>query len=85
MSTQVIEAQQHDEEAEEFRAKFLSGNVQEEWMIHAGRNLRYQGKLFVPVLCREEILREFHHSPLPVHLGERKCIMTCVDNFGGPE
>ncbi|XP_058185712.1 uncharacterized protein LOC131302936 [Rhododendron vialii] len=67
LSSQVIEAQQHNEEAEGLRAKFLSGNAQERWMIHANQGLHYQGKLFIPVSCREEILREFHHSPLAIH------------------
>ncbi|XP_058219425.1 uncharacterized protein LOC131329998 [Rhododendron vialii] len=35
LSTRVVEAQQQDEEAGEFRAKFLSGKAREGWMIYA--------------------------------------------------
>ncbi|XP_058202780.1 uncharacterized protein LOC131317231 [Rhododendron vialii] len=72
LSTRVVEAQQQDEEAKEFRTKFLSGNAREGWIFHAGQSLRYQGKLFIPISCWEEILREFHHSPLAVHPGGTK-------------
>ncbi|XP_058216036.1 uncharacterized protein LOC131327058 [Rhododendron vialii] len=41
LSTQVGEAQQHDEEAEELRTKFLNGKARDGWMIHADRSLRY--------------------------------------------
>ncbi|XP_058211686.1 uncharacterized protein LOC131323861 [Rhododendron vialii] len=35
LSNRVIEAQWQDEEAREFRTKFLSGNTRKGWMIHA--------------------------------------------------
>ena len=72
LSTRVVEAQQMDEEARTFRAKFLNGEAPMGWMIHTDQSVRFQGKLFVPLSCRDEILREFHHSPLAVHPGGTK-------------
>ncbi|GFY97750.1 hypothetical protein Acr_12g0002910 [Actinidia rufa] len=57
-----------DEETGTFRAKFLNGEAPMGWMIHTDQSVRFQGKLFIPFACRDEILREFHRSPLAVHL-----------------
>ena len=54
----MIEAQSDDSEAAEFRTRFLSGDARAGWMIHADSSLRYLGRLFVPVSCRDIILRE---------------------------
>ena len=67
LSRLVIEAQSDDSKAAEFRTRFLSGDARTGWMIHADSSLRYLGKLFIPVACRDVILREFHHSPLAVY------------------
>ncbi|XP_058185831.1 uncharacterized protein LOC131303057 [Rhododendron vialii] len=65
LSNRVIEAQQHDEEAEELRTKFLSGNAQEGWMIHTNRGLRYQEKLLVPVIV-DRLTITAHFLPIQV-------------------
>ncbi|GFZ09844.1 hypothetical protein Acr_21g0004430 [Actinidia rufa] len=53
--TRVVDAQQDDEETGVLRTKFLSGEASEGWSIHADQSIRFQGKLFVPIACREEI------------------------------
>ena len=70
--TCVIKAQQGDEEAGALHAKFFSGEGQHGWVIHADQSLRFQGKLFVHIVCQEEILRGFHHFLLAVHPGGTK-------------
>ncbi|GFY88890.1 hypothetical protein Acr_06g0008300 [Actinidia rufa] len=70
--TRVVDAQQDDEKTGVLRTKFLSGEASEGWSIHTDQSIHFQGKLFVPIACLEEILREFHHSPLAVHLGGTK-------------
>ena len=69
---QVIEAQSIDEEAEAIRAKLVMGEEQPGWVLHSDQGLKFQGKLFVPMSCRQEVLREFHHSRLAVHPGGTK-------------
>ncbi|GFY97855.1 hypothetical protein Acr_12g0003960 [Actinidia rufa] len=51
----VIEAQSIDEEAEAIRAKLVMGEEQLGWVLHSDQGLRFQGKLFVPMSCRQEI------------------------------
>ena len=82
--TQVVDAQQDDEETGVLRTKFLSGEASEGWRIHADQSIRFQGKLFVPIACREEILREFHHSPLAVHPGGTKMYHDLRRQFWWP-
>ena len=40
--------------------------------IHSDLSVRYLDRLFVPESCREEVLREFHHSRLAVYPGGTK-------------
>ena len=84
LSRLVIEAQSDDSEAAEFRTRFLSGDARAGWMIHADSSLRYLGRLFVPVACRDVILREFHHSPLAVHPGGTKMYHDLRRQFWWP-
>ena len=42
------------------------------WVLHSNGGLRYKSKLFVPLSSRDDVLREFHHSRLAVHLGGTK-------------
>ncbi|GFS40602.1 hypothetical protein Acr_00g0069490 [Actinidia rufa] len=82
--TRVVEAQQDDEEMGVLRTKFLSGEASEGWRIHADQSICFQGKLFMPIACREEILREFHHSPLAVHPGGTKMYYDLRRQFWWP-
>ncbi|GFZ16886.1 hypothetical protein Acr_26g0001560 [Actinidia rufa] len=51
---QVIEAQSIDEEAEAIRAKLAMGEEQPGWVLHSDQGMKFQGKLFVPMSCRQE-------------------------------
>ncbi|GFY88893.1 hypothetical protein Acr_06g0008330 [Actinidia rufa] len=53
---QVIEAQSIDEEAEAIRAKLVMGEEQPGWVLHSSQGLKFQGKLFVPMSYRQEVL-----------------------------
>ncbi|GFS40677.1 hypothetical protein Acr_00g0069800 [Actinidia rufa] len=60
--TRVVDAQQDDEETGVLRTKFLSGEASKGWRIHADQSIRFQGKLFVPLACREKIFQVFDMS-----------------------
>ncbi|GFS34403.1 hypothetical protein Acr_00g0033850 [Actinidia rufa] len=64
---QVIEAQSIDDEVEVVRDKLVMGEEQPGWVLHLDQGLKFQGKFFVPMSCRQEVLKEFHHSRLAVH------------------
>ncbi|XP_057480510.1 uncharacterized protein LOC130767617 [Actinidia eriantha] len=51
---QVIEAQSIDEEAKAIRAKLVMGEERPGWVLHSDQGLKFQGKLFVPISCRQE-------------------------------
>jgi hypothetical protein len=50
----------------------LTGEAGEGWMIHSDNSVWFRGNPFVPLRFRDEILHEFHHSPLAVHPGGTK-------------
>ena len=72
LSMIVIEAHSDDLEATEFRTRFLDGDARAGWMIHADSSLHYHDRLFIPIACRDVILREFHRSPLVVYPRDTK-------------
>ena len=65
--SQVLEAQQFDDETESFRSRISSGEVIEGWNFSPETGVCYRGRPFVPTSCCEEVLKEFHHSRLAVH------------------
>ena len=70
--TRVLEAQRGDLEVESLREKISSGKVEKGLTVYPDLSVRYRNRLFVPESCREEVLREFHHSRLAVHPGGTK-------------
>ena len=68
----VLEAQRSDIEVESLREKISSGKVEKGLIMYSDLSVRYRDRLFVPESCREEVLREFHHSRLAVHPGGTK-------------
>ena len=70
--TRVLEAQRGDLEGESLREKISGGKVEKGLTVYPNQSVRYQDRLFVPESCREEVLREFHHSCLAVHPGGTK-------------
>ena len=61
----------------------LSRDGEKGWTFDDTRGLRFRDRVFVPVACRENVLKEFHHSRFAVHPGVQRCIMICVANIGG--
>lgn len=70
--TQVLEAQRGDLEVESLREKISSGKAEKGLSVYPDLSVRYRDRLCVPEACREEVLREFHHSRLVVHPGGTK-------------
>ncbi|GFY95611.1 hypothetical protein Acr_10g0009960 [Actinidia rufa] len=68
----IIEAQQQDVEAKTIYDRIARGVGPTCWVLHSDRGLRYKSRLFVPLSCRDDVLREFHHSRLAVHPGGTK-------------
>ena len=65
--SRVLEAQRGDLDVESLREKISSGKVEKGLTVYPDLSVRYRDRLFVPKSCREEVLREFHHSRLAVH------------------
>lgn len=63
----VIEGQSVDPLCQNVQGRILSGKPVENWHMSTDGALRYSRRLFVPLHCRDEVLREFHHSRLAVH------------------
>ncbi|GFZ01883.1 hypothetical protein Acr_15g0004920 [Actinidia rufa] len=53
----VIEAQQQDVEAKTICDRIARGVGSTCWVLHADRGLRYKSRLFVPLSCRDDVLR----------------------------
>ena len=70
--TRVLEAQRGDLEVESLREKISNGKAEKGSTVYPDLSVRYRGRLFVPESCREEVLREFHHSRLAVQAGGTK-------------
>lgn len=70
--SKVIEAQQRDREVESIHNRISNGKEERGLNIHSDLSIRYLDRLFILEPCREEVLREFHHSRLAVYLGGTK-------------
>ena len=70
--TRVLEALRGDLEVESLREKISNGKAEKGLTVYPNLSVRYRDRLFVPEACREEVLREFHHSRLAAHLGGTK-------------
>ena len=68
----VLEAQRGDFEVASLREKISGGKVEKGLTVYPDLSVRYRDRLFVPESCREEVLREFHHSRLMVQPGGTK-------------
>ena len=55
----VIEAQLDDDEARRILPEVLSESGLDGWRVGFDQGLRYWDQLFVPMSCRDEVLREF--------------------------
>ena len=42
------------------------------WTFDSACGLKFKKRLFVPLAVREQVMKEFHHSRLAVHLGGNK-------------
>ncbi|XP_028088439.1 reticulon-like protein B3 [Camellia sinensis] len=60
--SKVIEARQGDREVELIRDRISNGKEEKGLNIHSDLSLCYLDHLFLPKSCREEVLRQFHHS-----------------------
>ena len=68
----VIESQLDDDEVRFLLDDVLSEVRLEGWKVGVDQGLRFQDRLFVPPNCRDEVLKEFHHSKFAVHRGGTK-------------
>lgn len=68
----VIEGQSIDSKCQSLRGHILSGKPMEGWQLGFDGALRFSERLFVPLHCRDDVLRESHHSRLAVHPGGTK-------------
>ena len=66
--SRIIEAQQQDVETKTICDSIARGEVPTNWILHPNQSLRFKSKLFIPLSSRDDVLREFHHSRLVVHL-----------------
>ena len=72
LGSKVIKAQRGDCDVDSIRVKISNRNEEKGLNVHSDLSVRYLDRLFVPESCREEVLREFHHSRLAVHPGGTK-------------
>ena len=70
--SRVVEAQQQDVEVKMICDRIAKGVGPTYWVLHSNQSLRHKSKLFVPLSSRDDVLREFYHSRLTVHLGGTK-------------
>ena len=68
----VVDAQQFDDEAKSYLTLISSDVPSEGWTFDSDQGLKFRGRSFVPTSCREDVLKEFHHSKLAVHPGSTK-------------
>ena len=68
----VIEAQADDAEATSIRDGMSSKDDADRWTSSDEQGLRFAGRLYVPLSCRDDVMREAHHSRLTVHPGSTK-------------
>ncbi|KAF5955172.1 hypothetical protein HYC85_008028 [Camellia sinensis] len=61
-------AQQGDREVELICDRISNGKEEKGLNIHSDQSVCYLDRLFAPESCREEVLREFHHSRLAYEL-----------------
>ncbi|KAL7249316.1 hypothetical protein ACSBR1_011467 [Camellia fascicularis] len=70
--SKVIKAQKGDCEVESIRDRISNGKEEKGLNVHSDLSVQFLDRLFVLESCREEVLREFHHSCLVVHPGGTK-------------
>ena len=68
----VTNAQLSDEEVRFILDDVLSEGGLKGWKMGVDQGLRFQDRMFVPPNCRDEVLKEFHHSKFVVHPGGTK-------------
>ena len=61
-----------DDDTVYLKSRMLSGDWVRGWTLDDDRDLRFQNRVFVPVACRDEVLKEFHHSRFAVHPRDTK-------------
>lgn len=66
------ECTSHDEEALEISRQINSGVEVRDWALDDEGNLYLSKKLFVPIACRDEVLKELHSFSFAVHPGSTK-------------
>ncbi|XP_059636704.1 uncharacterized protein LOC132278820 [Cornus florida] len=67
LASGVIEAQKQDNEIESIRTRISGGESVDGWTLHSDGGLRFKGKMYVPLPCRDSVLQDFHHSRLAVY------------------
>ena len=68
----MIEAQLDDAKSRRILPKVLSETGLDGWRVGADQGLLYRDRLFVQASCRDDVLRNFHHSRFAVHPGDNK-------------
>src|SRR3954471_19776903 len=68
----VREAQKNDEESNATLIRITEGQETQRWSIDRHGSILLRGKLFVPKVCRDGILREFHSSRFAIDPGSTK-------------
>ena len=70
--TRILETQKSDDETVALTSRMLSGDCEKGWTFDDTRGLRFRDRVFIPIACREDVLKEFHHSRFAVHPGGTK-------------
>ncbi|XP_059639007.1 uncharacterized protein LOC132281309 [Cornus florida] len=74
--TRIIEPQRQDSDLATIHQLILGGDTVKDWTLHTNGGLRFKGLLVVPMIYREDVLREFHTSRFTVHLGKGRTSET---------
>ncbi|XP_028075715.1 uncharacterized protein LOC114277955 [Camellia sinensis] len=77
----VLEAQLGDPEVDVIRKRICQEKEERGLKIYTDSSIRYLDQLFVPTSMRNEVLRDFHHSHLAVHLGGTKMYHDLSQQF----
>ena len=77
----VKEGQLGDIECEMLRAQIEAHEISEDWTEGPEHELAFRGCLVVAATTREEVMRDFHHSRLAVHLGGTKMYHAVRTHF----
>ena len=68
---QVMEAQKNNARSKKFMERARRGETNV-WSIGTNGELRYRGRLYVPKVMRNEVLKDLHQSKLAIHPGGGK-------------